>query len=97
MKSIVTNRMDRCFYCGATHNIEEHHIIYGLGLRDLSEKYGLKVGLCPICHRDGKRGVHGCNKKLDHLLKKKAQKAFMKHYPDLDFMSIFHRNYLDEQ
>ena len=48
-----------CYNCGDTRNPEEHHIFYGQRNRKLSEHYGLKVHLCPGCHRNLKTGVHG--------------------------------------
>lgn len=48
MKSVVTG-YDKCFFCGDTAT-EEHHLIFGTSGRAFSEKYGLKVGICPKCH-----------------------------------------------
>ena len=48
MKSVVTD-YDKCFFCGDTAT-EEHHLIFGTSGRAFSEKYGLKVGICPKCH-----------------------------------------------
>lgn len=51
-----------CFICPRLQNLEQHHIFGGANRR-WSEKYGLKVWLCPRCHRDQKEGVHG-NKEI---------------------------------
>lgn len=69
----------------------KHHIFEGRN-RQNSEKYGLFVWLKPELHNMSNMGVH-FNKDFDNYLKKVGQTAFEKHYPDLDFLSIFHRNY----
>jgi hypothetical protein len=63
-------------------------------MRKNAEKYGLVVHLCRKCHNEvhfGKR-----SKELMEKLKKEAQLRFQIEHPDLDFLKIFHRNYLDD-
>jgi len=84
----MTENMEICYFCG-NPNVEMHHIVNGIANRKKSEKYGLKVPLCRACHER----VHN-NQKLDLKLKKKGQKAFMKTYPDKDFLETFGKNYL---
>lgn len=91
MKSILQQNK-HCWVCGNPYT-EEHHVIYGTGKRELSEKYGLKVYLCYIHHR-GKDGVHSGNKTLDIALKKYAQIQFEKTHSREEFIQIFRRNYL---
>lgn len=91
-KSIITDDMSRCFVCGRTP-VETHHVCYGTANRTLSDRHGLIVGLCYNHHR-GKDGVHNGNKELDMKLKRKAQEAFIEHYPEADFLAVFGRNYL---
>lgn len=69
---------------------------YGSG-RKLSELYGLKVYLCVWHHlaTGGPDAVHRSIKTKDYLCKE-AQKAFEEKYPNLSFLEIFGRNYLDE-
>lgn len=51
-----------CFLCGKAGWLEEHHVFSG-ALREKSERYGLKIGLCgETCHRNGKRAVHNCRR-----------------------------------
>ena len=90
--SIITNDMSKCYLCGATRNIEIHHI-FPSGLRKKSTQYGLVVPLCHNCHQ-GTNGVHQSRKKMDYL-KKIAQEKWMAKYPDKDWLKEFHRNYLD--
>lgn len=88
-----------CFECGCSGYLEEHHIFFGNPLRKKSEKYGLKVHLCYLHHRDSKEGAH-FNKELDLKLKRIAQKAWEdKHQPNAreKFMRAFWKNYLDEE
>lgn len=86
-----------CYNCGDTRNLEEHHIFYGQRNRKLSEHYGLKVHLCPGCHRHAKTGIHGGNKELDHQLKREAQELFESLYSHELFMETFQRNYIEKK
>ena len=93
MKSIIEKDGDRCWCCGYTKGLEEHHIFGGPN-RWLSEKYGLKVHLCYTCHRSN-RGAH-FNADLRQQLHEAGQRAFVKQYPTLSFREIFGKNYLPE-
>lgn len=91
-----------CYLCKILHNdssvkyTEEHHCIYGTANRKLSEKYGLKVYLCPEHHRTGSEAVH-FNRNIDLLVKSLAEEAFIKRYPGKSFLKVFGRNYLPEK
>jgi hypothetical protein len=82
--------------CSRYANLEEHHIFFGTANRKLSEKYGMKVWLCPWMHR-GDDGVHN-NRMLDLMLKEMAQKRFEEYYKGTynrsDFIRIFGKSYL---
>ena len=93
-ESIVDKGRKCCYLCGGTRNLEIHHIFSGSN-RKLSTRYGLVVTLCANCHR-GINGVHNNYEKMEEL-RKIGQKAFQKEYPSLDFLKIFHRNYLGEE
>ena len=62
-KSIIQNKDGCCYMCDLLgtrqqgYTIEEHHCFGGPN-RKLSEKYGLKVYLCPEHHRTGPDAVH---------------------------------------
>lgn len=92
MNSIIQDAKES-FISGRTDNIEEHHIFYGAGRRELSEKYGLKVYLAHDEHNEPPDGVHH-NKARRRELERIGQMAFMERYPELDFVKIFGRNYL---
>lgn len=95
MKSIVqTNKW--CYYCGIANNLEEHHIFFGTANRKLSEKFGLKVWLCPEHHR-GNTGVHGNNKALDKKIKQLGQQIFEETHTKEEFIKLFGRNYIVEE
>ena len=102
MKSIMQDNDGTCYLCIKMNRdysrkiTEEHHCIFGTGNRKLSEKYGLKVRLCIMHHREGKEAVHqnGTNARI---LQKDAQRAFEEHYPNLPFREIFGINYLTEE
>lgn len=93
--SIITDLMDRCICNNEDCNgpIEIHEAIFG-SKKQTSIRYGLVVPLCANHHR-GTCGVHGSKgHALDMELKRKAQLAFEKKFPDLEFLKIFGRNYL---
>lgn len=90
MKTIIQDKKE-CLICGSW-NIEDHCIFYDE--KELSEKYGLKVWLCPT-HLNGSTGVFGKDGyKLDLEIKKLGQKAFEWKYTREEFIKIFRRNYL---
>lgn len=105
MKSIMHNKQDgTCYLCILLHNDysrklvrEEHHVPFGRGIRKLSERYGLKVYLCIPHHQHdaGEEAVHR-NDTVRRLLDKEAQKAFERHYPNLNFREIFGKNLLGD-
>ena len=90
MKSVMQNSK-RCLICGSYQNLEKHHV-FGASNRDLSERYGLWVYLCHICHNEAPIGVHH-NKDLMDYLHQMGQRAFESNYEE-DFVKIFGRNYL---
>lgn len=92
MKSIIQQEKE-CLVCKQPY-VEDHHIFYGTGKRQLSEKYGLKVWLCYRHHRDHRTGVHHC-KELDLKIKRMAQKKFELTHTRAEFLKIFGINYLD--
>lgn len=98
-KSIMQQDKCYCYLCGLLHGdysekyTEEHHVIFGSANRKLSEKYGLKIYLCPEHHRTSIEAVH-VNSEIAAVTKEHAQRRFEQHYKDLDWMQIFGRNYI---
>lgn len=92
MKSIIQKEKE-CFICGSTLNLEEHHIYFGNGLREKSERHGFKCFLCQYHHRDSKGGVHG-NRQIDLMLKRVCQKEYEKTHSRQEWMKLIKRNYL---
>lgn len=84
--SILTDNLSRCYLCPKPKN-HLHEIYFGKN-RINSMKYGCVVPLCASCHRK----VHS-NIELDLKLKKLCQKRFIEVY-DVDFLSIFRKNYI---
>ena len=64
---------DRCFFCGRTGHLEEHHLLSGTSNRDNSEDYGLKVYICNNCHFLHSKGIVKIN---DVEIKESDIKAF---------------------
>lgn len=99
MKSIMQKRDGRCYLCERLNQdfsekpiLEEHHAIFGTSGKALSTRFGLLVYLCPEHHRTSKNAVHQ-NHEIAAFVQDKAQRAFEAHFPDMDFLSIFGRNY----
>lgn len=94
MKSIISgNEKGTCYLCGHIGQTEEHHIFCGSNRR-FSESHGLKVYLCPCCHRDNKKGVHSDKEKAQYL-HEIGQREFEKTHSHKEFMMIFGKNYLE--
>lgn len=88
--SIIQPDLNVCCKCGGTP-AEKHEVFNGVGFRQKSKDWGMVIGLCPACHRM----VHE-NAWLRIELKKLGQREFEKHYGHEKFMSVFHKNYLEE-
>ena len=91
MKSIIQEDRE-CYICRSPF-VEEHHVFYGTANRKLSERYGLKLYLCPEHHR-GPTGVH-FNPKLDEKLKGIAEQRFREKYP-YNFRRLFYGDGVEE-
>ena len=86
--SIIYPNKNKCCLCPNTTNLTWHEIYRGRN-RQNSMKYGLCLRLCIKCHE-----LYQENKEFNDYWHKKGQLAFMKSYPDLDFIRIFKTNYL---
>ncbi len=103
IKSIMQDKeAGQCYLCRLLHRDysikpvrQEHHVMGGTANRKLSDKYGLTVYLDPDHHLYGPEAVHK-NAEVAKILHREGQKAFERNYPDLDFYTIFRRNYLTE-
>ena len=74
--SILTGKDKRCYLTGETRGLEKHHIYFGAGLRQISDKHGFWVWLTAEKHR-GTKGVHGRDgHALDLRLKQDCQRRF---------------------
>jgi len=91
MHSIISNEK-KCYLCGSSRWLELHHVFGGAN-RNKSTKYGLVVYLCHNCHNEPPLGVHHNRERMVYL-RQIGQQAFMKHYPNKDFLKEFGRNYL---
>lgn len=91
-KSIIQNEKE-CYICKTVYGLHCHHIFFGTGNRQVSEKNGLKVWLCGRHHNLSKEGVH-FNRELDIKLKQIAQKKFEETHTREEFLKLVGRNYL---
>lgn len=80
----------QCFLCGRYGQLEEHHCLHGTSNRKNAEKYGLKVYICPICHRN----LHDKGENDVYLIKY-AQTYFEANLGSRnDFRAIFGKSWL---
>lgn len=102
MSKSIIQRKKECWLCRyllgtemslPADMLEEHHVMFGIADRRLSESYGLKIWLCQAHHRVGMMAVHN-NKVAADLTRVYAQKVFEKKYSHEDWMRIFGKNYL---
>lgn len=87
-KSIITDDMTHCYICGAPACKTPHHI-FNAANKKKSEKYGLMLPICFDCHYK----IHNVPGKMTET-KQFGQRVFEQHYPELDFLQIFHKNYI---
>ena len=92
MYSIITDTMDRCYFCERTP-VEIHHIIFRSECsKEITEKYGMVI---PLCHEHhlGNNSPHR-NRNADLYLKGLATRLFKEKYPELDFRETFGKEYV---
>lgn len=95
MNSILRTEPGICYECGMSGQTELHHIIYGTGMRAISDREGLTCYLCVECHR-GTNGVHGKNgNALNRELKRIAQQRWEFLHSHEEWMNMIGRNYID--
>ena len=93
-KSIVQQDMNCCYFCGATRDLERHHI-FGGAYRKKSEKLGLTVRLCHNCHNEPPGGVHHNAAQMLILHQVGQQAAQEKYEWNTDaFIQEFGKNYI---
>ena len=78
--------------CGTTLGLECHHVIFGRGMRPISERLGLTIWLCAEHHR-GCLGPH-MNRKTDLRLRRFAQSCYEDTHSHKEWMKFIGRNYL---
>ena len=83
--SILTKDLTKCYICGKQK--QEIHEIYEGAKRIASMKWGCCLPVCRDCHRK----LHN-NREFALKYKKLCQIQFEKLY-DVDFISIFYKNY----
>ncbi|WP_138158755.1 hypothetical protein [Peptoniphilus catoniae] len=81
-----------CKMCGRYDYLEEHHLIFGRGLRGLSDKYKLVINICRPCHNK----IHK-DKDLMNWSRQKGQKMFEKNHTRKEFIKIFGKDYLSDK
>ena len=100
MESILQTSRDRCFFCGRSGPLDEHHLISGTAGRKKSEKYGLKVYICRNCHL-----LHDCGyiqfdntiikeKDIKAMAQKKWEETYGKENPREEFRAIYGKSWL---
>ena len=49
MKSVLTKYNGFCIFCGKPTQTE-HHLLFGIGIRELAEEDGVKIPVCDAEH-----------------------------------------------
>ena len=88
--SVFYDDLKTCCNCGSQYQPTRHEIFEGRNRKN-SMKYGFVLPLCLSCHRELQE-----NKEFNDKWKQEAQMYFETRIGTReDFLSIFHRNYLD--
>ena len=88
---MVVSEEKHCVFCNSPF-VEVHHIFEGRGRRKLSDKYGLTVYICRLCHNE----VHKYpNTGKDLQLKQLGQTYYEDHFGTREqFIKEFVKSYL---
>lgn len=80
MKSVLTKYNGFCIFCGKSTQTE-HHLLFGIGIRELAEEDGVKIPVCDAEHNmaGGTRQIHD-NSIAEKLSKIAGQLAWEKEY-----------------
>jgi hypothetical protein len=80
MKSVLTKYNGFCIFCGKPTQTE-HHLLFGIGIRELAEEDGVKIPVCDAEHNmaGGKRQISD-NSIAEKLSKIAGQLAWEKEY-----------------
>ena len=92
MQSIVQDKKE-CLVCKTESGLHKHHVFFGRGLREISDRHGFWVYLCGRHHNLSNEGVH-FNKELDIEIKKLTQHVYEKTYTREEFMRLVGMNFL---
>ena len=84
-----------CYLAGDARQkeTEEHHVLYGRGMRKISEENGLKCNLCIRHHRTGKDSVHNCRETRVFLAQLFQRKYELDHSHE-EWMQMAGKNWL---
>ncbi len=95
MRKSILQTDKECFICHTERNLHFHHIYFGTGRREISDKNGFTCYLC-YEHHEGTFGVHGkFGREIDLFLKRECQKKFEKSKSREEFMRLIGRNYCE--
>lgn len=99
-KSILPTQKHICYLCARLYGdyryqyTEEHHILFGSGMRQQAEEHGIKVDLCWRHHEEGPEAVHN-NREMRELLCRIAQEEYEKDHTREEWMEFSKKNYLE--
>ena len=101
--SILTKDLNKCYICGGIKN--DLHEVYAGSNRVNSMKWGCVIPLCRNCHNRIHKDTTLYSTKIKGILypkitfmeetQIKMQHAFNKEYPIIDFLNIFHYDYIN--
>ena len=80
--TVMPTDRDTCYLCGCSLKNgyrHFHHCIHGTANRQIADREGLGVYLCPPCHKYSKHAVHS-DKSVDMMLEREAQDVWETKY-----------------
>ena len=97
MESILQTER-KCLICGRQGDLDCHHAISGNSNRKNSEKYGLKIWLCRLCHKSlhdkGKVFIDEWHYVTETDIKILAQRKWEETYGSReDFIKVFGKSF----
>ena len=92
---MITKATEICAICGKPKQ-EIHHLVFGRGMRELSDQDGLTITLCHDCHESVHRYAGAWSKMVGQLSFEldRMEKGFSREEAKGEFLKRYGRMYL---
>ena len=94
MKSIMQTQKE-CYICHCAFGLQKHHIYEG-SRRQISERNGFTVYLCPDHHTMSAFSAHR-DPGLNKWLKQQCQRMYERTHSRAEFIALIGKNYLGDE